>query len=64
VESVTKQTAIEKKPEEEAKKKEGTGKPRAVLGNDLAMGTIVNIYARFTGAQGIKYFTDVRSALD
>jgi hypothetical protein len=32
------------------------------LGNDIAMATVVNIYTRFTGAEGIKYFTDEQSA--
>jgi hypothetical protein len=62
VRKMTKQSAFEQKKAEERARKEGTGKPRAVLGNDIAMATVVNIYTRFTGAEGIKYFTDEQSA--
>jgi len=62
VRKMTKQTALEQKKAEEKAKTEGTGKPRAVLGKDIAMATLVNIYARFTGAEGIKYFTDAENA--
>jgi len=62
VRKMTKQSALEQKKAEEKAKTEGTGKPRAVLGKDVAMATVVNIYTRFTGADGIKYFTEEEKA--
>jgi hypothetical protein len=62
IRKMTRQTAIEQKKAEAAAKKNQSGKPRAIIGNDAATAALVNIYTRFTGAQGMRYFTDVESA--
>jgi hypothetical protein len=62
IRKMTRQTAIEQKKAEAAAKKNNSGKPRAIIGKDAATATLVNIYTRFTGAQGVHYFTDVESA--
>ncbi|MRS02651.1 hypothetical protein EG832_05410 [bacterium] len=62
IRKMTKQSAVEQKKVEEEAKNHGTRKPRAVLGKDIAMAAIVNIYQRFTGAEGVHFFTDEASA--
>lgn len=62
IRNMTRQTAVEQKKAEEAAKKRNSGKPRAVLGKDLATAVLVNIYMRFTNAQGIRYFTNEQDA--
>jgi hypothetical protein len=62
IRKMTRQTAFEQKKAEEAAKKNKSGKPRAIIGKDAATATLVNIYTRFTGAQGLHYFTDVEKA--
>lgn len=64
IRKMTKQTAIEQKKAEEAAKKNKSGKVRAVLGKDAAMAALVNIYTRFTGAEGVRYFTNEQEARD
>jgi hypothetical protein len=59
---MTKQTAVEQKKAEAAAKKNNSGKPRALLGKDAGMAALVNIYQRFTGAQGVRYFTNEQEA--
>ncbi len=63
VRKMTKQNAIEQKKTEAEAKKSGTGKPRAILGKDVATAALVNIYTRFTGADGLRYFTDLDGAV-
>lgn len=58
IRKMTKQNAVEQKKVEEEAKNHGTRKPRAVLGKDIATAAVVNIYQRFTGAQGVHFFTD------
>jgi hypothetical protein len=62
IRKMTRQTAIEQKKAEAAAKKNQSHKPRAIIGKDAATAALVNIYTRFTGAQGVHYFTDVESA--
>jgi len=62
IRKMTKQNAIEQKKAEDYAKSKGTRKPRAVLGKDAATAALVNIYQRFTGAQGLHFFTDADSA--
>lgn len=62
IRKMTRQTAIEQKKAEAAAKANKSGKPRAIIGKDSATATLVNIYTRFTGAQGVHYFTNVESA--
>jgi hypothetical protein len=62
IRKMTRQTAIEQKKAEAMAKKNQSHKPRAIIGKDIATATLVNIYTRFTGAQGVHYFTDVESA--
>jgi|WetSurMetagenome_2_1015567.scaffolds.fasta_scaffold73613_2 hypothetical protein len=62
IRKMTKQNAVEQKKVEEEAKTRGTSKPRAILGKDAATAAIVNIYQRFTGAQGVHFFTDEESA--
>ena len=64
IRKMTHQSAVEQKKAEEAAKKTNSGKPRAVIGKDPATAALVNIYTRFTGAQGMRYFTDVEKAKD
>ena len=58
IRDLTKQSALEQKKAEAKAKEIGTKKPRALLGKDPAMGALVNIYKRFTGAQDMRYFTN------
>lgn len=62
IRKMTHQSAVEQKKAEAAAKKNQSGKPRAIIGKDAATAALVNIYTRFTGAQGMHYFTDVGSA--
>jgi hypothetical protein len=62
IRKMTRQTAIEQKKAEAAAKKNQSNKPRAIIGKDAATAALVNIYTRFTGAQGMHYFTDVERA--
>lgn len=62
IRKMTKQNAVEQKKVEEEAKTHKSVKPRAVLGKDIATAAIVNIYQRFTGAQGVHFFTDADSA--
>jgi hypothetical protein len=62
IRKMTKQSAVEQKKVEEEAKTHKSIKPRAVLGKDVATAAIVNIYQRFTGAQGVHFFTDEASA--
>ena len=62
IRKLTKQSAVEQKKAEEEAKNRGSKKPRAIIGKDAATAAIVNIYTRFTGAEGVHYFTDVENA--
>jgi hypothetical protein len=62
IRKMTKQNAVEQKKVEEEAKTHKSVKPRAILGKDTATAAIVNIYQRFTGAQGVHFFTDAESA--
>jgi hypothetical protein len=62
IRQMTKQTVYEQKKAEDQAKKNKSGKPRAVLGKDSATAALVNIYIRFTRAEGIRYFTQVDEA--
>jgi hypothetical protein len=62
IRKMTKNSAVEQKKVEEEAKTHKSVKPRAVLGKDAATAAIVNIYQRFTGAQGVHFFTDAESA--
>ena len=62
IRKMTKQSTIEQKKAEFEAKRQGTGKPRAVLGKDGIAGAIINRYTIFTGASRVRYFTDVESA--
>ena len=62
IRKMTKQSAVEQKKVEEEAKSHKSVKPRAVLGKDIATAAIVNIYQRFTGAQGVHFFTDADNA--
>ena len=64
IRNMTKQSALEQKKAEAAAKKNQSGKVRAVLGKDTATAAIVNIYTRFTGAEGVRYFTNEQEAKD
>lgn len=63
IRKMTKQTVAEQKKAEAQAKKNNSGKPRAVLGKDIGMAMLVNIYIRFTGAEGIRYFTNTDEAI-
>jgi hypothetical protein len=62
IRKMTKQSAVEQKKVEEEAKSHKSVKPRAIIGKDVATAAIVNIYQRFTGAQGVHFFTDEDSA--
>ena len=62
IRKMTKQSTIEQKKAEEEAKRQGTGKPRAVLGKDGTTAAIINMYTSFTGATRVRYFTDAKSA--
>lgn len=62
IRKMTERTAAESKKAEDQAKKNKSGKPRAVLGKDLATAALMNIYVRFTGAEGIHYFNNVDDA--
>ncbi len=64
IRKMTKYSAVEQKKVEDEAKSHKSVKPRAVLGKDAATATIVNIYQRFTGAQGVRFFSDADSAKD
>ena len=62
IRKMTRQSTLEQAKAEVEAKRQGTGKPRAVLGKDKATGAIINTYNSFTGAERLRYFTDVKSA--
>lgn len=62
IRKMTKQSAVEQKKVEDEAKTHKSVKPRAVIGKDIATAAIVNIYQRFTGAQGVHFFTDAEAA--
>ncbi len=64
ISKMTKQTALEQKKAEGYAKKNKSGKLRAVIGKDAATAMLINIYMRFTGAEGIRYFNNKQEAKD
>ena len=58
ISKMTEHSPVEQKKAEELTRQLNTGKPRAVVGKDAATSVIINIYMRFTNAQGIKYFSN------
>ncbi|MBI9052153.1 MAG: hypothetical protein JEZ00_22245 [Anaerolineaceae bacterium] len=62
INKMTKYLAIEQKKAEEYTKKTNSGKPRAVVGKNAATATLINIYMRFTKAEGIKHFSNHEDA--
>jgi hypothetical protein len=55
---MTKHPALEQRKAEAYAKKLNSKKPRAIVGKDDAIARLINIYMRFTKAEGVKYFTN------
>jgi hypothetical protein len=62
VRKMTTRKAAEQQKAEAAAKQNKSGKVRAVLGKDEAFSMAIKIYVRFTGAEGVRYFTDENEA--
>ena len=62
VNKMTKHPAMEQRKAEAYAKKINSNKPRAIVGKDEAMARLINIYMRFTKAEGVKYFANHNDA--
>jgi hypothetical protein len=62
VNKMTKHPALEQRKAEAYAKKVNSNKPRAIVGKDEAIARLINIYMRFTKAEGVKYFSNHEDA--